>query len=840
MSDTSTASFSYDLFILYAESDRNWVQGYLLPALNLSEAKVITVDTLTPGAVRVEEFARAITSSQYTLLILTPAFLVDSWHVFGGQLVNSLSVEEQSARLIPLHLQPTTLPLEIRFRVALDFTDEVLWAEETERLRRLLNQPLPPPEEIRCPYPGMRSYTEEESRFFFGREREIDVLVQRLRKHSFVAVIGPSGSGKSSLVKAGLVPALRTSDLFHGQMWHVETIRPSTDASEKLKDLSHRSFSIKQPLLLVVDQFEEVFTFSIESKNAFQELLLTLLQRPNCYVVLTVRADFYADLMISPLWSEIRLHREEILPLRAEGLRAAILGPVQHVDVYQNRVWKKKVSVFLEDRLVNQLVQEAEGEPGVLPLVQETLVLLWTKRRRRYLPFSAYMELAASQDEALPKGVTGMQVVVARHADFVIEQMEPVKQRLARRIFLRLIHFGDGRPDTRRQQPEIHLRSSTDKRTQFDETLDWLVEHRLLTAANDRSQSGRVIDLAHEVLIQSWSRLQQWITENRQSELMRRQVEAAAAQWMQQDQDSSFLFGGKRLVQVQSQQDEEIIEFSKLAHGFLAASQKRARLWQKARWFGLALLIALAAIPPSQWLNQYRLRQAARGSVALLESGTASLGSDGDSANPAVDILVPAFRMDRYEVSYEQYLFCVEANGCSSPRLPLDATQLYTENLSLPVGYVDAYQADQYCRWLGGRLPSEAEWERAARGTTGRKWPWGNEEPTPAHVNLSLPDYPDDAPEGLVAVDDVRFGRGTTPEKQIWHLLGNVREWTRTPADCEDGPYLCTTLWDGQSPVAVLTLRGGAWSDDLQSVTVALPAEPTRFREDIGFRCIYN
>jgi formylglycine-generating enzyme required for sulfatase activity len=143
--------------------------------------------------------------------------------------------------------------------------------------------------------------------------------------------------------------------------------------------------------------------------------------------------------------------------------------------------------------------------------------------------------------------------------------------------------------------------------------------------------------------------------------------------------------------------------------------------------------------------------------------------------------------------------------------------------------YVTARAAAAYCRWLGRRLPSEAEWERAARGTDGRPWPWGNSRPTPADANVSFGNAP---ARGLVRVDDPRFAT-----KGVVHMADNAREWTATPEGCP--PYGCDRLWDGRSRVSQLVRRGGSWMEGPVPLTGAdaTPADPSVTGADLGFRC---
>ena len=207
-SDPQSPAPGYDLFVSHAAADSEWVYGYLLPALGLPAAHTITPQDFRPGAPVVAEFERAVTESRYTVLVLSPAYLADEWATFGEQLISHASVSERRDRLIPLLLQPTKLPLRIDFRVTLDCTTQAGWEAETARLRALLNQPAPQPEQLACPYPGMKPFSPKDAQFFYGRAEEVRYMVEHLRNQRLLFVIGPSGSGKSSLVFAGLLPQL--------------------------------------------------------------------------------------------------------------------------------------------------------------------------------------------------------------------------------------------------------------------------------------------------------------------------------------------------------------------------------------------------------------------------------------------------------------------------------------------------------------------------------------------------------------------------------------------------------------------------------------------------------
>ena len=265
---------TYDLFLAYADADRAWVEGFLRPALGVPNEHTITIQTFRPGASVVDECERAVTSSCYTVLVLSPAFLADRWTEFGEQLASFASVEEGRGWLVAIVLQPCQLPLHLRFRVWLDCTDRTQWDEQVGRLRDLLGRPEPAPQEVPCPYPGMVPFSTKDARFFHGREDEIQFLLIHIRHHRFLLVAGPSGSGKSSLVMAGLLPKLDDPEHFPHGMWRALTMRPGNQAFERLRtqlggepgrpDATLPALLTTDPpvqrLLLVVDQFEELFT----------------------------------------------------------------------------------------------------------------------------------------------------------------------------------------------------------------------------------------------------------------------------------------------------------------------------------------------------------------------------------------------------------------------------------------------------------------------------------------------------------------------------------------------------------------------------------------------------
>lgn len=541
---------THDLFISYAESDAAWVEGFLRDALEKAGIRCRSQEDFRLGVPRPLELERHIRESRRTLLVLSPDYL-GGFNEFVELLAQAYGQETGTWPVIPLILKPVELPARLGMLVPLDATDEANRSAVVKRLARdlgaeeLKEEPVPD-----CPYPGMVAFGEKDHEHFCGRGEEVKDLVARLRKHPFLTVIGPSGSGKSSLVFAGLIPALRdprNTSLFDPGEWLVRSLRPGERPLESLRTAlggeplatprTVRQLLDSQPgaghLLLVADQFEEVFTLGQTDAIPFQRALRDLAHCPGVYVVLTVRADFYPELMESPLWTDIRAHRAEVLPLDAEGLREAIVQPAATAGVY------------VEATLVDRLIGDAAGEPGVLPLIQETLVLLWPQMERRYLPLRAYSRLILPHTAyASPDGVprTGLQVAMAYHADAVLVGLKQAKERaVARRIFLRLIQFGEGRADTRRRQLVADLPSAVDDPTVFDRTLRHLVDNRLLTLSGQEKGRRQYVDLAHEALIAGWPTLQRWVVERRDADLTRRRLEAKVAEWVRLKKQGGLL-----------------------------------------------------------------------------------------------------------------------------------------------------------------------------------------------------------------------------------------------------------------------------------------------------------
>ncbi|HSF98848.1 MAG TPA: TIR domain-containing protein [Ornithinibacter sp.] len=593
----------FDVFVVRAEEDRDWVEGFLLAGLREAGVRCLDESQFPLGPPELKMFADAVEQSDRVLLVVSPAFLNDSRAGFVKWLALHFGDEQSTWPVLSLIREPVErLPPELGLGRRLDLTVEDRWEAGLQRLVADLHRRVPErTSQPECPYPGLLSYTgEDQERFpFCGRDAEIDEVLERLRVHPVLAVIGTSGSGKSSLLHAGVRPRLTRSH-------QVVRVRLGRTPTANLAAALTRGGQTSQPIALVVDQFEELFTLShlhaddSEVQSFCDELLALLAGSPSdgLRCIIAIRADYYPQLMTCPLWERIREHRFELLPLRGEQLRKAIQAPASAVGVH------------IEAALVEAVVRDAEGEPGSLPLVQETLVSLWGHLRRRFLPLSAYDALilpGRSYGEA-PR--TGLQVALARHAEATLSSLDQADQVTARRIFLRLVQLMQGREDVRRPQRRRELESIDSSSESVDRVLQKLIDARLITPTADEETGDpreTILDLAHEAIISGWPSLRAWITERRSAEVFRRKLEASASEWARWGRGSGGLLDEVELTEARTWLDgpdaselgasQDVIDLVAASRRSLDAERAReARQNRVFRVLSAALAVLLVAV----------------------------------------------------------------------------------------------------------------------------------------------------------------------------------------------------------------------------------------------------
>ncbi len=453
--------------------------------------------------------------------------------------------------------------------------------------------------EIANPFKGLRAFSEADAENFFGRETLVQQLLARLGEGGelsrFLAVIGPSGSGKSSVVRAGLIPALRRGGLPGSENWFIVDMLPGKHPFEELeasllrvavnppehllsqmKDGSrgllravHRILPADESveLVLVIDQFEEVFTL-IEDESERALLLdniaaAVLDERSRLRVVITLRADFTDKPLRYVDFGELMNRRFEfILPLTADELERAILNPAQ------------RVGLKLEKGLVSTIIREVGNQPGALPLLQFALSELFEKRDGRTLTTKAYQEIG---------GVLG---ALGRSAETIYSSLDEAARFAARQLFLRLVTLGEGTEDTRRRVLREELESLTTVHGQWSSVIDTFGKARLLSFDRDPITRGATIEVAHEALLREWTRLREWLNESRSDVRTQRQLAMATNEWNNAKQDTSFLLSGARLEQFEGWASNTTIALTQNERAFLSASvveRDRRELEEQAR-----------------------------------------------------------------------------------------------------------------------------------------------------------------------------------------------------------------------------------------------------------------
>ncbi|HET7504841.1 MAG TPA: TIR domain-containing protein [Kofleriaceae bacterium] len=622
--------------MVHADEDAAFVDGELLPMLGLPEGRVLRSSELPFPAFIEQAIAASVRRSRLTLAVVSPAYLRDRWAGFAELLARNLHDDGSGGSLVPLLLADCDVPDILAQHAMLDCRTPPSRAAAATRLRERLGLPAPADEPIACPYPGMRPFTAAIASRFHGRAGEIAELVGRIYAgERDLYVIGPSGSGKSSLIAAGLIPRLIASD--RDGRFAVRTVRPGERPMQRLVealacDLDGVAGAVArlleretcERLLVFIDQLEELFAQAdAGERERFVRALGVLRADRRCHQILALRADFYGALMSSALWADIegRFTRLEVGPLRRDAMREAIVAPARHAGA------------SVEAALVDRLVDDAATEPGALPLLQEALVVLWEARSHRLLRLASYEALGS-------EGRSGLAVALARRADAVLHDLAPAQQRLAQRIFLRLVSFGDDRPDTRRQQPRAALAASGDDARAVDAVLDRLIEDRMLTT--DATAGGApLVDLAHEALITGWPELQRWLLARRDDEQHRRLLELHAAEWARRGRGVVGLFDAVELGEAErwiAGDTAREIGYSDELSQFLAASRaaidkaerharraredrereqrsaldERMRLRRRLARFAVAALAISSIVASALGLVAWRARNAAR------------------------------------------------------------------------------------------------------------------------------------------------------------------------------------------------------------------------------------
>jgi len=485
-----------------------------------------------------------------------------------------------------------------------------------------------------CPYKGLRFFEEADAKYFYGRDDLTDELIEKVRLGNFLAVLGVSGSGKSSVVRAGLLHQLKLGKkLGESRQWRIcEPFTPNEKEQSPFDNLARVLVAADLPdatwlkefdsvkyllqkgaagfkqwldkieaprVVLVIDQFEEFFTrCDFSERQQFFECVLGCLPPPEAVsqfcLVITMRADFLgkcAEQDYAGLTRYIDAHQVTVTPMSETELEAAISEPA------------KQVGLDIEAELITAMLKEVEG-PASLPLLEYTLTELWQHRQLNCLTVAEYIRLG------------GVQGTLQKSADRAYAALTAVEQSVTQWIFFALTQLGEGTEDTRKQVLKTDLVTAQHSAGLIDQVLDKLATARLvvvdaLGSRGDKQPLVTVIDVAHEALIRHWGKLRKWLDENREFKRWKDGLNREMQIWQKVGRKKEELLRGVKLLEAEKLlRGVKLLEANEQAnqqHGMLneeeltfitASVQEKQRLsWSKRIVsFGLVLLFIVSVV----------------------------------------------------------------------------------------------------------------------------------------------------------------------------------------------------------------------------------------------------
>jgi uncharacterized protein YjbI with pentapeptide repeats/energy-coupling factor transporter ATP-binding protein EcfA2 len=447
-----------------------------------------------------------------------------------------------------------------------------------------------------CPYKGLEYFDCADADYFYGREELTDTLLNRIRENNFLAILGASGSGKSSVLRAGLIHQLQLGHkLANSKDWQILITVPTehplkrlaelfvdsnasqldkaeqlgkaekllTEGAEGLRKLIQTSEASR--VVLILDQFEEVFTLCQnpeERAKFFQCILEALATTENkLCLILTMRVDFFGKCLekdYSGLGKKIEDNLIAISPMTEVQLEDAIVKPAH------------RVNLVVETELVGEILGDVQNSPGVLPLLQYTLTEIWKRKTDHRLQLTTYINLGR---------IGG---TLDRRATEVFNTFNQRERETVKHIFMSLTHLGEGTEDTRRRVFKRDLITNKHPELAIDLAIKKLADEKLIVTGDRVAQDSQlsreaVVDVAHEALIRNWELLGKWLDESRSNLLKQRKIEDDARSWQNSGKKSDYLLQGSRLKEARKFQRElgEKYSLSILAEAFIKKSIKK-------------------------------------------------------------------------------------------------------------------------------------------------------------------------------------------------------------------------------------------------------------------------
>jgi len=716
-----------------------------------------------------------------------------------------------------------------------------------------------------CPYRDLRAFREEDEPFFFGRDAFTDEIVAAVDRQPLVAVVGASGSGKSSVVQAGLLPVLRRRggwsaaivrpgpepwrslagcllELIEGEPAAGQRVQRQLAVGELAAELARgvaggariglphlvADVLAVQPgcrqLLLLVDQWEELYTYrstdatTATTAAAFADCLLAAAASAPLKVVLTLRADFFGRALDHrPLRDHLQRATVLLGGMTRDERRQAICGPAEKADLR------------FEAGLVARLLDDVGDEPGNLPLLEFCLTQLHARRQDGALCQAGY------------DAIGGVRGAIVERADSVIDELSarsPGSEAIARDVFLQLVQLGDGSEDTRRRAPLGDFADAA--RALIGE----LASERLLVTSRDPGSGQETVEVAHEALIRNWPRLRDWLQEDRDDLHQRREIERATVAWAAHG--DSHRWPDERVML------ETAPMLQRLGVRFPLRDSEQRFLGPLA----VDEMLALLADPETT----HALRATIGDRLALLPGGDprpgVGLRADGlpdivwhevpggevelDAAASGLlrrwrgrpRFAVEPFHIARHPVTVAQWrVFLAAADGYEAlvgKRYDVPAA-VQRGRANQPAVSLSWWEAIAYCQWLSAalghevRLPTEWEWQQAATGGDPRReYPWGDWHDGRANTIESELGR-------MIAVGV--YPPGASAQGAL-DLGGNAWQWCFNEFE---KPGAVTTSGDARRVVG-----GGSWGYDRDFARCAdrLDGDPGNRSNDLGLRLV--
>jgi WD40 repeat protein len=621
---------AFDVFLSYSRADASNAQR-LVQLLRSRGLKVFfDRDYLTPGQAWPTLLEKHLRACRAVAICLGPEGL-GPWQQREQYVALDRQAQEDHFPVIPLLLPGAKGPPLgfLRLSTWIDLTAGVDDWPALNVVERAIRGQAPSPDDAGlpdaratvCPYRGLEPFREEDEHFFVGREAFVCTLLEKIGQRPLVGVVGASGSGKSSVVLAGLVPSLRQRA--DGRVWEIGVMRPGShplrqlaavflppdtnlEEFDRIAVLKKRAEQLasgeitladvidatleRQPgtdrLLLVVDQWEELYTqardlpikggqdakdklgdaqtknggISSECDTFVRILLESVRSEPRLSLVLTIRGDFYGRaLQDRALGDQLQDAIVNISPMARSELRRAIVEPAE------------KVSLSFEAGLVDAILGDIGNEPGNLPLLEFLLKELWDRHSPdRRLTFSSYASTG------------GVKRAIATRAEEELKKLSPEQQAAARRFLIRLVTPGEGQEDTR-ARTAIPLR---DERVR--EVINRFASARLLTTGRDPASGREMVEVGHEALIREWDTLKAWVNADREFLRTIERVKASMRAWYEEsgNKDERLLPPGRPLEEARElleREDKEIGDLRDFVQASIAKDEARQEEEQRSR-----------------------------------------------------------------------------------------------------------------------------------------------------------------------------------------------------------------------------------------------------------------